>query len=376
MPRRGDQALRVAFVHPTYWPEVRRGAERIIRGLAGHLARRGYEVTVLTGQRSRRRVTTENGFRVVRAWRPPLRLQPAGFEPYANHMPLAFIELARGNFDLVHVWHIPDAVAAAAWSRLTGRPMVLSLSGLPERERLDAYRGRKRMLLASASRAKAVHVLSRTARRALAEAASVEAVAIHPGVEIERFRVMAPPDPTPTILCAAAPGDPRKRVDDLVRAFGRLRGDVPSARLLIARGGAGERRLHDLRAPGVELIDADADGTSGLARLYARSWVSVLPSSREAFGQVLVESLAAGTPAIGMWDGAAPEILGSEVGLICRSRAPDDLASALRRGLDLGREPGVADRCRRHAAHWDWNRIGPLYEALYEDVACPAGAPG
>jgi hypothetical protein len=40
--------VRIALLHPTYWPEVRRGSERLAHDLATALANRGHEVTLLT----------------------------------------------------------------------------------------------------------------------------------------------------------------------------------------------------------------------------------------------------------------------------------------------------------------------------------------
>ena len=63
--------MRVALLHPTYWPEVRRGAERLVHDLAGWLTREGHDVTILTTHRAGTTTTEEEGVRVVRMWRPP-----------------------------------------------------------------------------------------------------------------------------------------------------------------------------------------------------------------------------------------------------------------------------------------------------------------
>ncbi len=43
--------------------------------------------------------------------------------------------------------------------------------------------------------------------------------------------------------------------------------------------------------------------------MFRRAWVGVFSSLQEAFGMVLVESLACGTPVVGAGDGAIPEII-------------------------------------------------------------------
>ncbi len=357
--------IRVALVHPTYWPEVRRGSERFIHDLAADLSRRGHEVSVLTGHRARRSRAVEDGFEVIRGWRPPTRLRPAGFEAYTEHAPLALLAAARRRFDLVHALHTPDAWAVSWWTRATGRPLVLSLMGYPDRCSLDAFRGRRRMLAQAARRAGAVHCLSVAAAEALRTEAGIEATVINPGTETSDFAVDVSRASAPTVFCAASPSDERKRVPLLVEAFRRLRAHRPDARLLIDAGQSAAEH-ESLRSDGVELIDARANG---LETHYASSWVTVLPSEREAFGLVLVESLAAGTPAVGIRDGGVAEILDEpRVGVLADKADPDALAEAIERGLNLSREDGVRAHCRAHAERWDWRNVGPRFETLYREA--------
>jgi len=101
----------------------------------------------------------------------------------------------------------------------------------------------------------------------------------------------------------------------------------------------------------------------------------VLPSEREAFGQVLVESLAAGTPVVGTEGAGAEKILANhEVAVMAERPDPESLALALGRGLELSRSPAVSNACKRHAERWDWTVVGPRFERLYAHVI--AGRPG
>ncbi|MGI8805777.1 MAG: glycosyltransferase family 4 protein, partial [Thermoleophilaceae bacterium] len=107
-----------------------------------------------------------------------------------------------------------------------------------------------------------------------------------------------------------------------------------------------------------------------LARAYASAWASVLPSVEEAFGLVLVESLAAGTPVVAARSGASPEVLRGDTPAVLFE--PDDehaLERALDEGLALAHRPGVREACRAAARAWDWSAVLPLYEALYEEAA-------
>lgn len=77
--------------------------------------------------------------------------------------------------------------------------------------------------------------------------------------------------------------------------------------------------------------------------------VFVMPSYEENFGNVLLEALSSGLPAIGTDSGGTPEILSAgEVGLLCQPRSAEDLARAMNVLLD---EPArAADFARRARA--------------------------
>ncbi len=304
---------------------------------------------------------------MLRTWRPPERLRPGRFEPYAGHAPFALGALLRHRFDLVHAFHVSDAAAAALWARVTRRPLIFSMMGFPDRRSIESVPTRRRMLRRIADRAERLHVLSDAARRALREATGLDAESIHPGTSVKAFAFHGRRDERPTIFCAASAADPRKGVSELIDAFAVLRRERRDARLVIG-GPVPDRLAARLGQPGIEQADPGED-QAALIRGYGSAWVTVLPSVREAFGQVLVESLAAGTPVVAIRSGAAPEIVdGPEIGVLSDSREPVALARVLAAGLELSRRPGIEQRCRAHAGRWDWGVVGPRFEALYGDA--------
>lgn len=302
---------------------------------------------------------------MVRSSRVPSRLAPARTEPYSSYSLNALVSLTVRRFDVLHAFHIPSARAAAAVAAARRAPLVLSVMGIPDQAAMDAYRGRLSTLRAAWRRASAVHVLSEAARRAADRVVAPGAAVIHPGTFTRAFALDQPKARNPLIYCPAAANDPRKRVRLLAEAFGMLRGRRPTARLSVSHGGEVPSWLD---VPGVEIVSPSTSGDR-FASLYGRAHVTVLPSEREAFGQVLVESMAAGTPVVAFDDGAGPEVVrDGDTGVLCTSPEATELAGALARALDLAAKPATAEACRSHASRWDWSVVGPRFERLYAKV--------
>jgi phosphatidyl-myo-inositol alpha-mannosyltransferase len=353
--------VRVAFLHPTYWPEVQRGSERFIDDLGRGLRARGHEPHLITSHPSRTDASVEAGLPVRRVRRPPEAwLRRRGFDDFWTHVPAAYRVLRAGDDALAHAFYPTDALAAARWGRRTGRPSVLSIMGLPNphlRIRLDATPRAARACTATT-------VLSRWVRDGMWWRYGLETRVVPGAVDLERF-VPGERAPEPTLFCAAAPDVARKRVDLLVRAFARVRRARPRARLVLVRPRhAGKARALEAE-PGVTLVDA---APGALQPLYASAWASALPSVGEAFGLVLVESLACGTPVVGTREGAFGEIVDRpEVGRLFDG-GEEELARALDEALALGADPATAAACRARAADFSVDRMVDAYVALYAEL--------
>ena len=364
--------MRIAHLTPTYWPEVTRGTERFVHDLTTMLAARGHEVTVLTAHRGPRSIAVEEGVRVDRRRRPHEPLPLRWYERFLVNVPNVVRGLLGDRFDVAHAHFPTDGWAAIQARRLGGPPVVLTLHGIPTRRYLVSRRYRLEMLRAAVDGAGACTVGSRAAAAPFRAYLGREPAVIPPGIFAERFAADAPRAEAPTLFCAASLGDPRKRPALLAGAFTRLRRRRPSARLLAVRAPdpVFATAAVDL-GPGAEWIEATTD-PAALARTYASSWASVLPAVEEAFGLVLAESLAAGTPVIADRSGAGPEIVDSPA--IGRLFEPDDerdLARAMDEALDLGIEDGAPDRCRERARAFDWGSLVGRWERLYREVASP-----
>jgi phosphatidylinositol alpha-mannosyltransferase len=355
--------VRIALVHPTYWPEVRRGSERVVHDLGVTLASRGHEVTVITSHRGPPETVAEDGMRVIRGRRPP---EPPLSRLYEHHLlnaPNVAAGLCRARPDVVHALFPVDAWVAVKLRRRGGPPVVASLHGIPTRAYLVARRYRLDMLRVIAAGADECTVLSEAAADRFRRYLLREPRVLPPGVigaDFARDR----PERHPTLFCPASLGDPRKRGELLLAAFERLRRRRPEASLLLAGGRDPSGGPAVLAGEGVETREIDS--IAELAAAYAGASATVLAAVEEAFGLVLIESLAAGTPVVAARSGAGPELVGDE--RIGRLFAPDDeadLAQAMEEALDLGALDGTIRRCRERAAEFDWSRIVGGYEAVY-----------
>lgn len=364
--------IRIAFVSHVFWPEKRRGGERLIRDLADVLVARGHEPTLVTSHKSARSVATEDGLRVIRQRRWPERpFNALGLPPGSSHAPAAWAALRRSDAEVVQAWTIPAALAAAR----SGKPSVFVFQGVLAEADL-AGRPRVRKLLERAAReCDVVTAYSELAAAEFTRIVGVEARAIEPGIRLDAFTpagdVLPGPAPSsrsaaPAVFCAADPDEPRKRVGLLVDAFAQVRRQRPDAQLWLM-GPADAFATTD----GVRIVDP-GDDRDALVNLYRSAWVTVLPAFREAFGLVVVESLACGTPVIGMSDGGAvPRLIsapardGSAAIAEPTSRA---LADALLAALAAPPDATAAVACRTRAERFSIDRCADRYLELYRQL--------
>ncbi|MEX2194892.1 MAG: glycosyltransferase family 4 protein [Thermoleophilaceae bacterium] len=365
-------ALRVALLTPCFWPEVRRGGERLVRDLADGLIARGHHPRLITSHPGRPSKTLEDGLEIVRHWRPPPgRLARRKFEDHLTHLPFTYASLALGHDDVAHAVYVTDAVAAARWSKKSGRPSIHGVIGAPDRQYFVRRRKRVELWVEACRDCDVVTVLSKAAADNLWRDLGVESRVIAPGVDTSVFTPGETPerDERPTIFCASAIDDPMKRVGLLVEAFALVRRERPDARLLLNRPRdtalAGQVTGND----GVELLDA-ASRSPELIGAYRRSWVCALPSLGEAFGLVLAEALACGTPVVGSNAGGIPEVLGGrdDVGRLFDERTPEALSRALLDGLELAEDDGVRERCRARGEELSLENCVAEYESLYREL--------
>ena len=166
-----------------------------------------------------------------------------------------------------------------------------------------------------------------------------------------------------------------KGLRTLLEAFAPLaRRDDRATLVLVGEDGgmaaAVDRRARELGIEGrVHRLGHVADERL-LASAYREARALVLPSEYEAFGLVLLEAMAQGTPVIASRVGGIPEVVDDgRTGLLVPPGEPGPLAAALGRLWDdpeLGQRLGSAGRTA--VPRYSWESVAAALEGIYREV--------
>lgn len=351
------------FTHVCSWPEVRRGGERYLHELAAALHRRGHDVAILT--------TAPEASRDEQLGVPVLRLHRRHLPPRRNGLLDAeaafglqsFANALRWRPDVWQAFGTADAAAAAALGRLRPRLATAYLDlGIPVRVSRER-RPDRRLHRAVVRGIGEYECLSTVAQEALQTDYHRSGPITPGGVRLEDFPIGTEREERPTVLFVGSVDEPRKRVTELLETAVRARRRVPDLQVWLS--GPGDMTAAIAAVPGAAEIVTSAllDDRDALVERYRRSWLTVHPATHEAFGLVLVESLACGTPVIARGDTGPRDIVTAETGILIGDEPWDD---ALVRGLELVHEPGLPEACRDRATAFDWDTaIAPMFEEVY-----------
>ena len=355
--------MRIALTHAYSWPEVRRGAERIIEEQSRALAERGHDVTVFTagtraGRRQedgvtfvrfRRLFTSENRHEAEFAW----RLAP---------------RLVTARFDAVHGLGPRDCLTAVRTERIRGHRSVYTNLGIPHRA---SWENRPDGAAHDAV-VRGVDVYGCMSRHALAvldDEYGRQGALTPGGVNFDRFQPAEKRETAPTVLFSGALDEPRKGARQLIEAVGLLGETEPELKLWLSGPGDADALLRSVTPAARDRVEVLPLGDpQAQQERYGRAWVTALPSKWDSFGMVIVESLACGTPVVTSTHAALPELVSvGETGALCDPDDPASIAVALGDALALSQRAGIADACRQSVRPYDWRTgVAPLLEDLYE----------
>lgn len=358
--------MRIALTHAFSWPEVRRGAERFVPGLASALARRGHEVVHFSSAWERGPEPRE-GVKTVRI----RRRHENDYRHEADFGRRLTPRLVARGFDAVHSMGRRDALASIRAARLRpGRRTVFTDLGLPDPSYWAAQGEREARAVEKVVRGIDVYCgMSRCAVELLARNyGRHDGVVVPGGVDLASFEPAAERERRPTILFSGAIAEPGKGVSVLLEALPIVAESEPEVQLWLS-GPGDTGQLLDAASPEAR----ERTHSLGLGEAerqherYGRAWVTCLPSMFDSFGMALVESLACGTPIVTTTHSAPPELVDEGVnGEKCEPNDAPGLAQALLRAFELTRRPETVEACRRSAEPFDWDKgLAPLCERLY-----------
>jgi len=283
------------------------------------------------------------------------------------------------DFDLIDAHYFyPDGVAAAMIGRSLGKPVVITARGTDINLIPQNPTARKQILWA-AQQAKGMITVCQALKDEMVQL-GVDAdriTTLRNGVDLKLFR---PGDRSGLrrklgledfTLLSVGHLIERKGHDLIIRAMPAL----PDARLLIAGAGPEEEALKALVTQlgvvdRVEFLGALPQET--LRQYYAAVDALVLASSREGWANVLLESMACGTPVVASNVWGTPEVVASqEAGVLMKERTPEGIVEAVNK-LRASRLDHAATRRYAEKFSWDDTTQGQL--RLFREILAEQGA--
>ncbi len=281
------------------------------------------------------------------------------------------------RFDLLDAHYAyPDGVAAVWLGRWLGLPVVVTARG-SDVTQLPAHALPRALIRGALARADAVVTVSEGLRDAVGRLglAPERVRVLRNGVDLDGFRPPADAAAREALRAALGVSGPvllsvghlieRKGHDRVIGALALL----PGATLLVAGEGPERARLLALAerlgvAARVRLLGARPHAE--LPALYGAADCLVLASSREGWANVLLESMACGTPVVASPIPGNPEVVREvAAGLVAAANTPEALAEAVR--ALLAAPPG-REATRRYAEGMGWRETSAGQMALFREA--------
>jgi glycosyltransferase involved in cell wall biosynthesis len=351
-----------------FYPPVIGGVEVTVKELCEQYVKNGHDVTAVVMTKNRFEDQTINGVRVLRF--PSDRLLLGGF----NRGVLSFMrrELGPASFDMVHIhnFHILLSFQSALICILRSMPYAFSphYHGKGHTAIRDVlFQIYKRVGVVGLNRADAITCASEYERgKLLADFPQLEkkAIVISPGIA-QRKKADRARDRDSLLYVGRLMR--YKGLDHVLQAMDVLRKNGRKVHLRVVGIGPYEEELRRL-ATELRLEDKveflGEVGEDALAEEYARASCLLLLSSAEAYGLVVAEALASGTPCIVAKAAALTEFT-AEPGCfgVDYPPRPEEVAKVIEHVLDEGLDLKVGPFSNKISF---WPEVATRYLQLYE----------
>lgn len=377
--------LRIALVSETWFPQVN-GVSRSLEKLVESLVGCGDTVRLFIPRYPESHLpdgVSAVGFRAV-----PLPFYPEVRLPVATPAGVGR-ELDAFRPDVVHIaTEGPLGWAALRASRRLGLPTVSSYhtsfahylrlygAGWLEGAAWRYLRGFHNATAATFCPTPSIReqLLEKGFERVAVWSRGVDAVRFHPHKRDGELRRQLGLHENAVVLACCGRLAAEKNLETLLAAFGRLPPSLPVNLLLIGDGPL-RPKLEAAREPRV--IFTGYRRGEELARLYACADLFVFPSLSDTFGNVLLEAMASGLPAVA-FDVPGPRdvVLDGETGLLVGKIGAEPLAAAIAGLLaDPARLGRMSAAARRHAAGQGWEAINAVVRRRYLEVVGTGNKP-
>jgi teichuronic acid biosynthesis glycosyltransferase TuaC len=289
------------------------------------------------------------------------------------------------DFDVVDAHYFyPDGVAAMMLARYFDKPVCITARGT-DLNLIPRYTLPRKMMQWAARNADAsIGVCS--ALVDVFRAWGIEESRLHVmrnGVDLERFRPMPREQArlevgihsSPLILSVGHLVE-RKGHHLAIEAVHELRHRYPTLQLVILGEGEERARLQqqaNALGLGTRVRLAGAVPNERLAHWYSAADLLVLASSREGWANVLLESMACGTPVVATSIWGTPEVVNDQVGCLVEVRDGAGIAAAATRVLDAAHSPIAI---RAYAESFGWDQTSRSQLELLTRLAVARGHPG
>lgn len=258
------------------------------------------------------------------------------------------------DFDVIDAHYFyPDGVAAAMLGRYFNRPVVITARG-SDITLLPHYALPRRMIRWAAGRAAAIITVCDALRDEVVKLGvdGARVTSLRNGVDLQLFRPTERRPDQPFTLVTVGHLVPVKAQELIVGALPLL----PGVRLVVAGDGPNRGMLERLAADlGVteRVRFLGAVPQAELRAQYGAADAMVLASSREGWANVLLESMACGTPVVASRVWGTPEVVAApEAGVLMAERSPQGVADAVN-----ALRAAYPDRAatRRYAERFSWD---------------------
>jgi teichuronic acid biosynthesis glycosyltransferase TuaC len=284
----------------------------------------------------------------------------------------------RFNFDCIDAHYIyPDGYAAVRLGKMLNLPVVVSARG-SDINSFSAMPLIRPMIRSTLRRATRIIAVSQALKQAMVQLGSPEnKISVIPnGVNLERFQPLAPLQarqnlglsPHGKITITVGSLTENKNHTLLIQAFNKLLKNHPEYQLyIIGLGPLRERLIKQVESSGFQrnIFLLGSRPNEELQAWFSAADLSCLVSSREGWPNVVMESLACGTPVLATRVGGIPEIIVSDQLGVFVDPTIDSISAGLESALERSWD---REAIAQHGRLRNWSRVAAEVEATLQSA--------